>query len=88
MKTEHRCVGMRSAIMACNAKAVVEIEGRWLCRRCAAEEKGMLEESARALKRASAKVRSRLLKLKSIKSTPYAGSYRIALRTDGLEDDV
>jgi len=88
MNNTERCSAMPTALMTCDAKAVVEIEGKWFCRKCASMEKGVLEETANALKRASAKVKAKLRKLKDIKATPYAGSYRIALRSDGLEDDV
>ena len=79
---------MRSAFGTCDAKAAVEFEGKWLCKKCAAEEKGRLEESEKALKRASKKVKCLLNKLSKVKAVPYPGSYRVAMKTDLMEDDV
>jgi len=88
MKTEHACQYLTSVLSPCQNKASLEVNGEWICRGCAAVEKGRLEVSKKVLQRAMSKVDAKLKELKGVKAAANGGAYRVILRADGEDDDV
>lgn len=88
MKTDRPCQYVMSVVSHCPNKASIELNGEWICKQCAAIEKGRLELSKKVLQRAMAKVDKKLDDLKGVKAVPNDAPYRVVLRADGEEDDV
>ena len=88
MKTEHICQYLTSVVSPCQNKASLEVNGEWVCRGCAAIEKGRLEVYKKVLQRATSKVDAKLKELRGVKAVANDGAYRVVLRADGGEDDV